>query len=124
MEMTSPVSGRAVHRRSCSIFATTPDDDTRVTPPKEHGRERTPSEHEPRQNTGGEVQPHVERRRPPRPPQPLNQLAGGVLEAQHEEQEDEPDLRARLDEPLASNQGEQPTLAEGEPADEVERNRG
>ena len=53
-----------------------------------------------------------------------DQIAGRVLQAEHQQQQDDADLGADGDELLARAQRQQPALAEGEPGQQIERDRG
>ena len=46
-----------------------------------------------------------------------------MLETEHEQDEDQADLGARLDEPPGCDQRQDPSLAERESRDQIERNR-
>ena len=59
----------------------------------------------------------------PRPLQVADQLLRGVLQAEHQQEQDDADLGADLDELLALREREEPALAEREAAEQDERDR-
>ncbi len=56
-------------------------------------------------------------------PQARPQLLARVLQAEHEQQQDDADLRADVHEPLTDVERQQPAVAKGEPRQQIERDR-
>ena len=107
--------------RSPSTLAITPEDDTQVIPA----------------STIAACQPQPSRNAKPAPGSALSsmsisagrcgraqvadQLAGRVLQAEHDQQQDDADLGADLDELLARRERDQAAVPEGQPGEQVER---
>ena len=70
------------------------------------------------------VQHQVQHAGHPRLPQPGDQFLGGVFQAQHEQQQDDADLAGDMAEVVDAGQIDQAAVAEGQSAQQVERNRG
>ena len=100
-----------------------PDDDTAVIPAMASAPAGPQSEdqtgHRPGRGSEHEIDPAGARVRP----QVGHELVGRVLQPQREQQQQHADLRAGADEFRARRQREHTAVAEGEPAEQVERDR-
>ena len=88
------------------------------------GRDRSPAEQECRCGPGQRVEDEVDGAGRVLRLQVGDQVGCGVLQAQHEQQQDDADLGAGRDELLARAQWQQAAVAEGQPRQQVEGNWG
>ncbi len=122
-DSTTGVSRLPSRPRSRSTLATTPDDETQVTPARATAAIGPQPSRSATAAPGRALRSASSEARDARLPQALHELVGGVLEPEHGQQEDDPDLRADLEEPGARIERQQTALADGEPGEQVEGDR-
>ena len=104
------------HPRSEMIFAATPDDVTSVTPPRKSDVTSPKSSRNPARNPGVKLSTRSSTAMGTERADRRDEVAGRVLEAEHEEQEDETDLAADLDEDVVVPSGRRPPSPNASPA--------
>ena len=101
IDSTTGVSRFVRRPRSCSILAMTPDDETQVMPASASAATGPQPSTSAGERARHGVQQHVEQAGDARSAQAADELVGGVLEPEHQQQQDDADLGADLDELLA-----------------------
>ncbi len=87
------------------------------------GGDRTPPQQQRERRTGQGVEEAVDDARHSRRPEAADEFRRRVLEAEQREEQDDADLGAGLEELGTGIEWDEPTLTEGEPEQEVERDR-
>lgn len=85
---------------------------------------QSPTQHESRYEARHEIQEDIYHTGARGLLQRVYELGGGVLETEHEKQQDEPDLAPGVDELLSGDERERATFAECQAGEEVEGDRG
>jgi hypothetical protein len=86
----------------------------------EQGGNDSPAEYEPGEKAWSEVEDEIQEARPGHRPHPGDQLTGGVLETQHQQEEDHTELGTDRDELVRGHEWEHASFTKGEPGEEIE----
>ncbi len=102
-------------------------DDARRGDPRDagegDGRDRAPPQDEGEDRAGKRVEQGIEDAGHAGTMQSVDQLCRGVLESEHDQQQDDPDLAADLEEVLAGRERDRAAVTERQSGDEIEGDR-